>query len=186
MTAVMRAMPQATGPKVLRIGLVPGPHHRRAHHQAAHERHRRAEREVDVRHPERTSPPQFKLFELIGGDYYLNFLDGMTGRVALATGITDSAALKGQAKRVGQRLPDPAHRGGARQGRHRRDDVPLPVRRAAAGAAAAAAAALGQGGLASQIDWSLTIIAAFSFLLHFGAGRRDVLATGWTRSSTTT
>ena len=25
-----------------------------------------------------------------------------------------------------------------------------------------------KGGLASQIDWSLTIIAAFSFLLHFG------------------
>ena len=25
-----------------------------------------------------------------------------------------------------------------------------------------------KGGLASQIDWNLTIIAAFSFLLHFG------------------
>ena len=44
---------------------------------------------------------QYKLFELIGNDYYLNFVDGMSGRVALQTGITDLGALKGQAKRVG-------------------------------------------------------------------------------------
>ena len=113
-------------------------------------------------------PPQFKLFELIGNDYYLNFLDGMTGRVALATGITDLVALKGQAKRVGPayqvRLTEEA-RGKVVIGEttflfqfvapppvQPRPQLPLSVK----------------GGLASQIDWNLTIIAAFSFLLHFG------------------
>ena len=48
MTAVMRAMAQASGPKVLRIGLVAGrAGHRRAHHQAAHQRDDRPEREGD-------------------------------------------------------------------------------------------------------------------------------------------
>jgi hypothetical protein len=113
-------------------------------------------------------PAGFKLFELIGTDYYLNFLDGMTGRVALATGITDLVALKGQAKRVGPayqvRLTDEA-RGKVVVGEttflfqfvapppiQPRPQLPLSVK----------------GGLASQIDWNLTIIAAFSFLLHFG------------------
>ncbi len=113
-------------------------------------------------------PAQFKLFELIGGDYYLNFLDGMTGRVALATGITDLGALKGQAKRVGPayqvRLTEEA-RGKVVIGEttflfqfvapppvQPRPQLPLSVK----------------GGVASQIDWNLTIIAAFSFLLHFG------------------
>jgi hypothetical protein len=113
-------------------------------------------------------PSQFKLFELIGNDYHLNFLDGMTGRVALASGITDLVALKGQAKRVGPayqvRLTDEA-RGKVVVGEttflfqfvapppvQPRPQLPLSVK----------------GGVASQIDWNLTIIAAFSFLVHFG------------------
>src|SRR5262252_10634229 len=118
--------------------------------------------------PAQTVPPQFKLFELVGNDYYLNFLDGMTGRVALATGISDITALKGQAKRVGNayqvKLTEEA-RGKIVVGEttflfqfvapppvQPRPQLPLAVK----------------GGLASQIDWNLTIIAAFSFLLHFG------------------
>jgi len=86
----------------------------------------------------------------------------------LATGITDLVALKGQAKRVGPayqvRLTDEA-RGKIIIGEttflfqfvapppvQPRPQLPLSVK----------------GGLAAQIDWSLTIIAAFSFLLHFG------------------
>src|SRR5580700_10014774 len=102
MTAVMRAMQQSTGPKVLRIGLV-------AAGRILEERIVKQRTSVTVGPSEKSMfvvqtnlPPQFKLFELIGGDYHLNFLEGMTGRVALATGITDLAALKGQAKRVGQ------------------------------------------------------------------------------------
>jgi hypothetical protein len=168
MTAVMRAMQQATGPKVLRIGLV-------AAGRILEERIVKQRTSVTVGPSEKSTfvvqanlPPQFKLFELIGGDYYLNFLDGMTGRIALATGITDLVALKGQAKRVGPayqvRLTEEA-RGKVVIGEmtflfqfvapppvQPRPQLPLSVK----------------GGLASQIDWSLTIIAAFSFLLHFG------------------
>jgi len=168
MTAVMRAMQQATGPKVLRIGLV-------AAGRILEERIVKQRTSVTVGPSEKSTfvvqanlPAQFKLFELIGGDYYLNFLDGMTGRIALATGITDLVALKGQAKRVGPayqvRLTEEA-RGKIVIGEitflfqfvapppvQPRPQLPLSVK----------------GGLASQIDWSLTIIAAFSFLLHFG------------------
>src|SRR3984885_13359648 len=168
MTAVMRAMQQATGPKVLRIGLV-------AAGRILEERVVKQRTTVTVGPSEKSMfvvqanvPPQFKLFELVGNDYYLNFLDGMTGRVALATGITDLVALKGQAKRVGPayqvRLTEEA-RGKVVIGEttflfqfvapppvQPRPQLPLSVK----------------GGLASQIDWNLTIIAAFSFLLHFG------------------
>jgi hypothetical protein len=92
----------------------------------------------------------------------------MTGRVALASGITDLAALRGQAKKVGgayqMKLTEEA-RGKVVIGEttflfqfvapppvQPRPQLPLAVK----------------GGIASQIDWSLTIIAAFSFLLHFG------------------
>jgi TonB family protein len=168
MTAVMRAMQQATGPKVLRIGLV-------ASGRILEERIVKQRTSVTIGPSEKSMfvvqanvPPQYKLFELIGTDYYLNLLDGMTGRVALASGITDLVALKGQAKRVGPayqiRLTDEA-RGKVVIGEttflfqfvapppvQPRPQLPLSVK----------------GGLGSQIDWNLTIIAAFSFLLHFG------------------
>ena len=168
MTAVMRAMQQAAGPKVLRIGLV-------ASGRILEERIVKQRTSVTVGPSEKSMfvvqanvPPKFKLFELIGNDYYLNFLDGMTGRVALASGITDLVSLKGQAKRVGPayqiRLSDEA-RGKVVIGDttflfqfvapppvQPRPQLPLSVK----------------GGVANQIDWSLTIIAAFSFLVHFG------------------
>ena len=102
-------------------------------------------------------------------------------------GITDIAGLRGQAKRVGNayqvRLTEEA-RGKVVVGETTflfQFVAPPPP------AAAPAAPARGEGWASrSQIDWNLTIIAAFSFLLHFGVDWRDVLATGWTRSSTTT
>src|SRR5258708_4242948 len=168
MTAVMRAMQATTGPKVLRIGLV-------VSGRILEERVVKQRTSVTVGPSEKSTfvvqanlPTQFKLFELIGGDYYLNYLDGMTGRVALATGISDLNALRGQAKRVGPayqvRLSDEA-RGKIVIGEttflfqfvapppiQPRPQLPLSVK----------------GGLASTIDWNLTMIAAFSFLVHFG------------------
>jgi hypothetical protein len=169
MTAVMRAMTQATGPKVLRIGLVQAG-------RVIEERIIKQRTSVTIGQSEKAMfviqsgnvPPQFKLFELIGSDYYLNFMDGMSGRVALATGITDISALRGQAKKVGNayqvKLTEEA-RGKVVVGEttflfqfvapppvQPRPQLPLAVK----------------GGLASQIDWNLTIIAAFSFMLHFG------------------
>jgi len=89
MTAVMRAMSVAAGPKVLRIGLVQSG-------RVIEERIIKQRVTVTVGSneksmfviPSQAVPPMFKLFELIGNDYHLNFLDGMNGRVALATGIT--------------------------------------------------------------------------------------------------
>src|SRR5471030_1675449 len=85
MTAVMRAMAQASGPKVLRIGLVQGG-------RVIEERIIKQRTSVTVGASEKAMfvipsnvvPAQFKLFELVGSDYYLNFMDGMSGRVALA------------------------------------------------------------------------------------------------------
>jgi hypothetical protein len=169
MTAVIRAIQQPSGPRVLRIGLV-------ASGRILEERIVKQRTSVTIGPSEQSTfvvraqlPPQFKLFELIGGDYYLNFIDGMTGRIALTDGISDLAALKGQAKRVGAsyqvRLSERA-RGKIVVGEttflfqfiepppaQARPQLPLSVK----------------GGVGNQIDWNLTIIAAFSFLLHFGA-----------------
>jgi hypothetical protein len=169
MTAVMRAMSMATGPKVLRIGLVHGGRviEERIIKQRTSVTIGQSEKAMFVI-PAQSVPPQFKLFELAGNEYYLNFIDGMTGRVALATGISDITALKGQAKRVGNayqiKLTEEA-RGKVIVGEttflfqfvappplQPRPQLPLAVK----------------GGLASQIDWTLAIIAAFSFMLHFG------------------
>ncbi|MEO7092639.1 MAG: energy transducer TonB, partial [Polyangiales bacterium] len=169
MTAVMRAMSVAQGPKVLRIGLVQGG-------RVIEERIIKQRVTVTVGSneksmfviPSQAIPPMFKLFELVGNDYHLNFLDGMNGRIALATGITDIQSLRGQAKKVGGayqvKLTDEA-RGKVVVGEttflfqfvapppvQPRPQLPLAVK----------------GGIASTIDWTLTIIAAFSFLLHFG------------------
>ena len=169
MTAVMRALGRASGPKLLRIGLVQAG-------RVVEERIIKQRTSVTIGQSERATfvigadsvPSPFKLFELIGGDYYLNFTDSMTGRVALEEGIRDIASLVGRAKRVGNahqvKLSDEA-RGKVVAGdatflfqfvapplAQPRPQLPLAVK----------------GGLASQIDWSLTIIAAFSFLLHFG------------------
>jgi hypothetical protein len=169
MTAVMRAMSVASGPKVLRIGLVQGG-------RVIEERVIKQRITVTVGANEKATfvvpssslPPIFKLFELVGNDYVLNFLDGMNGRVALATGITDIQALRGQAKKVGPayqvKLTEEA-RGKIVVGEttflfqfvapppvQPRPQLPLAVK----------------GGIAATIDWRLTIIAAFSFLLHFG------------------
>jgi len=169
MTAVMRAMSVAAGPKVLRIGVVQGG-------RVIEERIIKQRVTVTVGSnekamfviPSQAVPPMFKLFELVGNDYYLNFLDGMNGRVALATGISDLQSLRGQAKKAGGayqvKLTEEA-RGKVVVGEttflfqfvapppvQPRPQLPLAVK----------------GGIAAQIDWSLTIVAAFSFLLHFG------------------
>src|SRR3954452_19092550 len=103
MTAVMRAMPQFAGPKVLRIGLVQGGKviEERVIKQRTHVTIGPSEKSMFVV-PSQNVPPNFRLFELVGSDYHLNFLDGMSGRVALQTGISDLAALRGQAKKTAQ------------------------------------------------------------------------------------
>lgn len=169
MTAVMRAV-SATGPKVLRIGLVVGG-------RVMEERIIKDRVDVTVGPSERSmfvlSSEQVrtshKLFELSGDGYVLNFLDSMTGRVALPTGVSDLEQLKGHAKRgpggsYQIRLTEDS-RGKVLVGDttflfqfvapppvQPRPQLPVAVTRGATG-----------------IDWRTTIIAAFAFFAHFMA-----------------
>lgn len=167
MTAVMRAV-AATGPKVLRIGVVQSG-------RVIEERIIKQRTHVTVGPNEKSMfvvastaiPPSFRLFELIDSDYHLNFVEAMSGRVALPTGISDLAMLKGQAKRTPQgafqlKLSEDS-RGKLVIGdttflfqfvapppMQPKPQLPVAVMRGA-----------------TSIDWATTMIAAFSFLLHF-------------------
>jgi len=167
MTAMMRAV-MPTGPKVLRIGLVQGG-------RVIEERIIKQRSHVTVGPSEKAMfvvasgslPPTFRLFELVGSEYCLNFLDGMAGRVALPTGISDLGVLRGQARRTPQgayqiRLTEDS-RGKVIIGDltflfqfvapppvQPKPQLPVSVTRGASG-----------------IDWPTTMIAAVSFLLHF-------------------
>lgn len=169
MTAVMRAV-AATGPKVLRIGLVQSG-------RVIEERIIKQRTHVTVGPNEKNMfvvaagdlPASFRLFELVGNDYSLNFLDGMTGRVALPTGISDLNVLRGQARRTQQgsyqiRLTEDS-RGKVVVGDttflfqfvapppiQPKPQLPVSVTRGA-----------------TSIDWPTTMVAAFSFLIHFSA-----------------
>jgi hypothetical protein len=167
MTAVMRAV-AATGPRVLRIGVVQGG-------RVSEERIIKQRTHVTVGPSEKNMfviatsnvPATFRIFELVGNDYHLNFLDGMTGRIALPTGISDLSVLKGQARRTSQ---------GAYQIRLTEDSrgkvvigdttflfqfvAPPPIQ-----PKPQLPVAVLRG--ASSIDWNTTIIAALSFLFHF-------------------
>ena len=161
MTAVMRAA-RPTGPRVLRIGLLSGG-------RILEERIVKNRASVTVGPGERCTfvvaasvPPRFELFERAGDDYYLNVLPGMSGRVALPSGIADVASLAASNGRV--RL-DEQSRGKMVLGDttllfqfvappplQNQPRLPLSVKE----------------GILGQIDWTLAVIAAFSFLLHFG------------------
>jgi TonB family protein len=90
MTSVMRAMSVGTGPRVLRIGLVQGG-------RVREERVIKKRTTVTVGSSEEASffipspilPPVHALFERSGERYVLNVLDGMTGRIATKSGITE-------------------------------------------------------------------------------------------------
>lgn len=161
MTAVMRAMSVVAGPKVIRVGVVRGG-------RVIEERIVKQRTTVTIGAsggamfvvPSAMVPPMFKLFERIGNAYYLNVLDGMKGRIALASGITEITG--GRGTRV---LLTEESRGKVVLGEttllfqfvappppQPRPQLPLAVK----------------GGLAGKNDWTLTFIAAFSFLLHFG------------------
>jgi hypothetical protein len=176
MTAVMRALPQATGPKVLRIGLVQAGRviEERVVKQRTHVTVGPSEKNMFVVNAPGL-PPTFRLFELVGTDkkrseYHLNYLDGMTGRVALQTGIADLQGLKAQARRGPQGAYQVALTEEAR-GKVVMGDItflfqfvaPPPVQPKPQLPMSV------QSGISSQIDWRFTIIAAFSFLFHFGA-----------------
>ena len=174
MTAVMRAVPQVSGPKVLRIGLVQRGKviEERVIKQRTHVTIGPSEKSMFVI-PSKELPPNFRLFELMGGEYVLNYLDGMTGRIALKSGISDLATLRGQARRIPVGATQMYQVSLSEEARGKvvvgettflfqfvapppvqpKPQLPVSVK----------------AGFANDIDWTTTIIAAFSFLFHFGA-----------------
>lgn len=170
MTAVMRAMSVAEGPKVLRIGVVRGG-------RVVEERVVKQRISVTVGTDESSmfaiaashgAPRSLPLFALISNDYYLTLVDEMKGRIALASGITDLDALRSTATNIDGafrlKLGDDA-RGKVVIG----DTTFLFQFVAAPPVQPKPRLPLGvKGTVGSAIDWSLTIIAACSFLFHFG------------------
>jgi hypothetical protein len=167
MTAVMRSV-ATTGPRVLRVGVVQSGRvvEERIIKQRGHVTVGPHEKNLFVI-PSQSTPPSLRLFELIGGDYYLNFVDGMHGRIAMQTGVSDIDTLRAQARRTKEgyyqvKLNDDS-RGKIVIGEttflfqfvapppvQPKPQLPVAVIRGT-----------------SAIDWPTTIIAAFSFLLHF-------------------
>jgi hypothetical protein len=163
MTSVMRAMSlgeSARGPKVMRVGVLVGG-------RVVEERVIKRRVTVSIGSSESATfviaspavPPLFALFERVGDGYVLNVVPGMTGRIALAGGIselpagnarvplTESARGKvvlGDTTFLFQFVAPPPVQP--------RPQLPLGVK----------------GGLTTSNDWALTLIAAFSFLVHFG------------------
>ncbi|MDC3959466.1 AgmX/PglI C-terminal domain-containing protein [Polyangium jinanense] len=174
MTAVMRAMNQATGPKVLRVGVVQGGKviEERIIKQRTHVTIGPSEKSMFVT-PSKNVPPSFRLFELVGNEYALNFLEGMAGRVALKTGVSDLASLKSQAKKVsvGQVQAFQVPLSDDARGKIVVGDTTFLFQFVAAPPPQPKPQlpASVRGGFVQSIDWTTTIIAAFSFLLHFGA-----------------
>ena len=169
MTAVMRAV-ASSGPKVLRIGLIQGG-------RVVEERIIKQRTSVTIGSNEKNMfvipggdlPASFRLFELVGSDYHLNFTAAMKGRLALPTGLSDLNNLRGQARAGSQgghqiQLTEDS-RGKVVVGDttflfqfvapppiQPRPQLPVSVTRGAA-----------------SVDWPTTVIAAFSFLVHFCA-----------------
>ncbi|MDI1430477.1 AgmX/PglI C-terminal domain-containing protein [Polyangium sorediatum] len=174
MTAVMRAMNQATGPKVLRVGVVQGGKviEERIIKQRTHVTIGPSEKSMFVT-PNKNVPSSFRLFELVGNEYALNFLDGMAGRIALKTGVSDLASLKSQAKKVslGQVQAFQVPLSDDARGKIVVGDTTFLFQFVAAPPPQPKPQlpASVRGGFVQSIDWTTTIIAAFSFLLHFGA-----------------
>ncbi len=104
MTMAMAAARTASGPKVLRIGIIQGT-------KMTEERIIRERDTVTVGRSEKNSftvsvqdlPDTFELFPMSGGSYSLRFNDKMEGRLALSSGVKslDDLRKSNEAKRVG-------------------------------------------------------------------------------------
>jgi hypothetical protein len=155
MTLAMRALPRSNGPRVLRIGKVQGG-------RVIEERVVKERAQVTIGSDHDCTflvsgvGDRCVLFEVAGGGYVLNVNGTMTGRAALRGGILDLAGKQRVAL-------DEDARGKVTVGDttflfqfvDRAPVQPKPQ------------LPLGIDG-ASRVDWGFAIIAAFSFLLHFG------------------
>ncbi len=171
MTMAMQAVQsRPSGPKVLRIGLIQSG-------KIVEERIIRKRETVTVGSSERNHfvvaakglSSRFELFQLMGGDYILNFTEDMRGRVGLAGGVQELDDLRksGAVQRDGYyqvKLSD-ASRGKVVIGDTTllfQFVVPPPVQPRPQLPAAVV------GGFVAGIDWLFTAFVMFSFMTHFG------------------
>src|SRR5262245_35883970 len=160
LTSVMRAAAPAARAKVLRVGLV--------HRGKVIDERVVAERDHLTIGPNENSmfvvpapgvPPNHRLFERSGEHYRLHLLPGMTGRLATAAGTADLTTHAGTIEL------SPDSRGKIAIGDHTvlfQFVTPAP----------AAGKPQLPGGMKTgigEVDWRTSVIAAFSFLVHFGA-----------------
>ena len=167
MTAVMRAV-AASGPKVLRIGVVQNGH-------VVEERIIQERVDVTVGPSEKSIfvlpsddlKVTHTLFRVSGDSYVFQYLDGMSGRVALATGVGDLEQLKGQAKRARQGVYEITLTEDSRGKVIVGDTTFLFQFVAPPPLQPKPQLPVAVTGGASGIDWTTTIIAAFVFFAHF-------------------
>lgn len=160
LTSVMRAATPAGSAKVLRVGLV--------HRGKVIDERIVAEREHLTIGPNENAmfvvsapgvPPNHRLFERAGDHYKLHLTPGMTGRIATPAGTADLTAHTGS-------LPLSAEaRGKIAIGEH----TILFQFVAPAPALGKPQLPVGVKSSIGDVDWRTSVIAAFSFLVHFGA-----------------
>lgn len=176
MTAAMRSLRRTGQPKVLRIGLVQGGRviEERVINQREHVTIGAAVKNTFVVNVKQL-PTSFRLFEQVSSDkktskYRLNCLPAMNGRIAQQTGVKTLQQLEASSPKGPQGMFHVALTEQARGKISIGDitflfqfvDPPPPRRRAQLPMSV-------QTGINTDIDWRFTIIAAFSFLFHFGA-----------------
>ncbi|HEX7481799.1 MAG TPA: AgmX/PglI C-terminal domain-containing protein [Polyangiales bacterium] len=172
MTMAMQAVQiKASGPKVLRIGLIQAG-------KIVEERVIRKRETVTVGSSEKSHfvihtegmPARFELFQLVGNDYILNFTDMMTGRVGLPGGVQDLTQMResGAARNAGthyQVKVNDNSRGKVVMGNVTllfQFVVPPPVQPRPQLPAAA------RSGFVRSIDWLFTAFMVFTFMSMFG------------------
>jgi len=172
MTVAMQAVQaRSSGPKVLRIGIIQGG-------RIVEERVIRRRETVTVGTSEKNHfviqapgmPARFELFQLVGGDYILNFTEHVTGRVGLPGGVQELTQMRasGAARNAGTHYQvklNENSRGKVAFGATTllfQFVVPPPVQPRPQLPAAARA------GLINDIDWVFTAFMVFSFMSMFG------------------
>lgn len=172
MTMAMQAVSaKASGPKVLRIGLIQAG-------KIIEERVIRRRETVTVGSSEKNHfvihsegmPARFELFQLVGADYILNFTTSMTGRVGLPGGVQDLTQMResGAARNAGTHFQvkiNDNSRGKVVIGNSTllfQFVVPPPVQPRPQLPAAARA------GIVGSIDWLFTAFMVFTFMTMFG------------------
>lgn len=169
MTAVMRAAVRPRGPKSLRIAIVQGG-------KVIEERLIPPGEKVTVGTAEHNTfvvvgegvPASLALFEVVRGTHCLNALPRMSGRIADENGVSELSSILGTAPHAGHNRPQPIPLGEGARGRVTVGDVAFLFELRAQPVVSPRPQLPTSVKSGIEIDWQTTVIAALSFLFHFG------------------